>query len=98
MKTNRIAAPTTPLSHLWLKEIATKPLSPIASELRKRVSEEILLDKSKPDFPAKLVEAWRKYGFAVVSDSSIRRDLFKSAYDVNRRFFDLPLEYKKQLG
>ncbi len=87
-----------PPSHLWLKHLATRPMSPIANKLRKIVGEEILLDKSAADFPTKLIDAWQKYGFAVVKDSSIPRDIFPSAYGVNRRFFSQPVEYKERLG
>ncbi len=98
MSIKRIEIPGIQPSNLWLKGLATRPMSPIAKELRKIVAEEILLDKSDSNFPVKLIDAWQKYGFAVVRDSSIPKNIFPSAYDVNRRFFSMPVEYKERLG
>ncbi|MBI3590855.1 MAG: isopenicillin N synthase family oxygenase [Candidatus Melainabacteria bacterium] len=98
MITRRIEIATAQPSHLWLKGLAARPMSPIARELRKIVAEEILLDKNDSNFPTKLIDAWQKYGFAVVRDSSIDRAVFSNAYGVNRRFFSNQIEYKEQLG
>lgn len=98
MITRKAAQASAMPSHVWLNKIAGKPMSPIAGKLRKMVSEEILLDKSDVNFPEKLINAWQRYGFAVVNDSSIPGEIFPAAYDVNKEFFGRQLAYKEQLG
>ena len=85
-------------SHLWLQRLATSNVSPVAEVIRNKLKQEILLDKNAPDFPDRLIETWKKYGFAVVQDCSFDSHSIQETYKIMRDFFAQDIGYKSKLG
>lgn len=85
-------------SHLWLQRLAISNVSPIANEIRTNLKKEILLDKNSADFPDRLINTWKKYGFAVVQDKNFDSHSIQETYKIMREFFANDINYKSQLG
>ncbi len=85
-------------SHLWLQRLATSNVSPVADEIRNKLKQEIILDKNTPDFPDKLIDTWKRYGFAVVQDKDFDSFSVQETYKIMRAFFAKEVGYKSQLG
>ncbi len=85
-------------SHKWLSRIADLPKSPIAHEVEERLSSELLLSRTSPDFSRQLVEVTSTYGFAVIHNPEIDDSLFDETYSVMEELFAQGPEYLEQFG
>ena len=85
-------------SHFWLQRLATSNVSPVAEILSEKIKNEILLDKSAPDFPDRLIDTWQKYGFAVVQDKDVDSYSIQETYKIMKAFFAKDIDYKSRLG
>lgn len=47
-------------------------------------------DKARSEFKAALFEGFKYFGFIILKDHGVNRDLLSRAYDLNRKFFDQP--------
>lgn len=47
-------------------------------------------DKTRSEFKAALFEGFKYFGFIILKDHGVNRDLLSRAYDLSQQFFDLP--------
>jgi len=87
-----------PPSNIKLKEMSAAPLGPRSEELRKMLANELLLDSRSSLFSTKLIECFRRFGFAVAYDSSLNSQLLSDTYQIQAELFQQDQTYLNQFG